>query len=241
MKDYQSQAFVYKWKHISTNMWYVGSRTAKNCHPNDGYICSSAFVKSMILNHPDEWIREILGIGSPANMRNLEATILAQLDAANNSMSYNQHNNNGKFNYKGGKPQSASHKEKISKSLTGRERTKEHREKLSKAKKGVSCPNQSLATKGVPKPNVSKAKKGVPQKKVLCRLIDKKEMCLSHFNRWCNRQDNPEILQAIFAKTRGVPKKKEVCRLTDRREMCLGHYNRWINNTMLSKTAVVDL
>ena len=50
MKDYQSQAFVYKWKHISTNMWYVGSRTAKNCHPNDGYICSSAFVKSMILN-----------------------------------------------------------------------------------------------------------------------------------------------------------------------------------------------
>jgi len=64
----------------------------------------------------------------------------------------------------------------------------------------------------------------------LCRLKDKKEMCLSHFNRWCNRQDNPEILESIFAKTRGMPKKRDICRLVDKKEMCIGHFNRWLAN-----------
>jgi hypothetical protein len=227
MKDYQPQSFVYKWTHLPTGMWYIGSRTAKNCHPDDGYICSSISVKSMILSDNSNWSREILGTGTPDKMRNLEALLLAELNAANDSMSYNKHNNDGKFNFRGGTPQSISHRKKISIALTGIQRSEEYREKQSRAKKGIPRPNQSLATKGVPKPNVSKAKKGVPQKKVLCRLMDRKEMCLAHFNRWCNRQDNPEILQAIFAKTKGVPKKKEVCRLIDQREMCLGHFNRW--------------
>ena len=82
----------------------------------------------------------------------------------------------------------------------------------------------------MPKPNVSKAKKGVPQPKVLCRITDRKEMCLSHFNRWCNRQDDPTILKAIFEKTRGVRKTRAVCRLSDKKELTLGHYNRWINS-----------
>jgi hypothetical protein len=44
-----SQAFVYKWTQISTNKWYVGSRTAKNCYVGDepvdyslGRICRKA-------------------------------------------------------------------------------------------------------------------------------------------------------------------------------------------------------
>lgn len=33
-----TQAFLYKWTHIPTQKWYVGSRTAVGCHINDGYI-----------------------------------------------------------------------------------------------------------------------------------------------------------------------------------------------------------
>jgi hypothetical protein len=38
-------AYVYKWTHIPTSKWYVGSRTAPGCHPDDGYICSSKLIK----------------------------------------------------------------------------------------------------------------------------------------------------------------------------------------------------
>ena len=230
MKIYQTEAFVYKWTHRPTGMWYIGSRTAKGCNPNDGYICSSDTVKPMILADIDNWSRELLATGSPNDMRILEGRYLKKLNAANNPMSYNEHNNNGKFNFRGGVPQSMAHRNKRSKALTGIVRSPEYREKMSMIKKGVPNPKQSQATKGIPKPNVSKAKKGVPQTKVLCRLKDKKEMCLSHFNRWCNRQDNPEILESIFAKTRGMPKKKDICRLVDQKEMCLGHFNRWLAN-----------
>ena len=41
-------AFLYKWIEISTDKWYIGSRTANGCHPTDGYICSSKIVKPLI-------------------------------------------------------------------------------------------------------------------------------------------------------------------------------------------------
>jgi hypothetical protein len=228
MKVNQSTSFVYKWTHSLSGMWYIGSRTAKGCHLNDGYICSSRSVKSLILKNSLEWSREILGVGTPEEMRKLEADYLISLDAANNPLSYNLHNNNGKFNFAGGIPQSASHIQKRSKSLKGIIRSAEYCTKMSLAKKGKPNPKLSVATKGKSKPNVSKAKKGVPQPKVLCRLIDRKEMCLSHFNRWCNRQDDPAILMKIFKKLKGVPKTKIVCRIIDKKELTLGRFNTWL-------------
>lgn len=228
MKVYHTNAFVYKWTNIDTKKWYVGSRTANGCHVDDGYICSSQEVKGLIKENPEKWIREILFVGDPYDVQNTEAKILKETNAALDPMSYNKHNNDGKFFFKGGVKQSTKHIEKRANAIKGIPRSKEFKEKVSKAKQGIPNPKLSQKTKGVPKPNVSKAKKGVPQPKVLCRLIDKKEMCLSHFNRWCNRQDNPEILKKIFDKTRGVPKKKSVCRLSDKKEMTLGHFERWI-------------
>ena len=74
-------AYVYKWTHIPTLKWYVGVRYAKNCHPNDGYICSSKIVKPMIQEHPEDWKREIISIGSSETMRELEQDLLtAQSD-----------------------------------------------------------------------------------------------------------------------------------------------------------------
>jgi hypothetical protein len=40
----ETLAYVYKWTHLPTLMWYVGSRTAEGCHPEDRYICSSKSV-----------------------------------------------------------------------------------------------------------------------------------------------------------------------------------------------------
>lgn len=230
MKVHQPQCFVYKWVHVPTGKWYIGSRTAKNCHLNDGYICSSIEVKMLILHDKSKWIREILAIGNVDDIRMLESKYLIESDAMNNPMSFNKHNNNGLFVYKGGKSQTKTHRKKISNALKGIKRSDEYCKKMSEVKKGKPNLKISLATKGKSKPNVSKAKKGVPQPKVLCRLLDRKEMCLSHFNRWCNRQDNPEILKLIFEKTRGKPKKKDICRLIDKREMCVGHFLRWLES-----------
>ncbi len=90
-------AFVYKWTELSTGKWYIGSRTAKGCHPNDGYICSSKTVKPMIVENRESWNREILVIGNPDYIRETEKMILKSLDAKRNTMSFNEHNSDGKF------------------------------------------------------------------------------------------------------------------------------------------------
>jgi hypothetical protein len=81
--------------------WYIGSRTAKKCHPEDGYICSSKRVKPMIKANPHEWEREILATGTREEMLEYEAELLDMFDASKDPRSFNLHNNNGKFNMTG--------------------------------------------------------------------------------------------------------------------------------------------
>jgi len=90
-----TQAFVYKWIHKPTGMWYIGSRTAKDCHINDGYICSSETVKPMILANPEEWERSIIETGESKDMRKLESRLLMESNAKNNIMSFNRSNADG--------------------------------------------------------------------------------------------------------------------------------------------------
>lgn len=85
-------AFVYKWIHIPSGKWYIGSRTAKGCHINDGYICSSKIVKPLIQSNPIEWKREILAIGNDKEMRKLESKLLRFYKASTNPISYNRSN-----------------------------------------------------------------------------------------------------------------------------------------------------
>jgi hypothetical protein len=85
-------AFVYKWTHIPSLKWYIGSRTAKGCNPNDGYICSSKIVKPMILNNPKEWKRDIIATGNSKDMLNFEIDILKLFDAKNDVRSFNRAN-----------------------------------------------------------------------------------------------------------------------------------------------------
>jgi len=117
-------AFLYRWNEASTGMWYVGSRTAKNCHPDDGYICSSKHVKPLIEANPKNWNREILLIASPVYVREMEAKYLLALNASDDKLSYNRHNGDMKFHTIGSKL-SEEHKRKISaKGRTHSEATK---------------------------------------------------------------------------------------------------------------------
>jgi len=163
-------AYVYKWVHKPTYRWYIGSRTAHNAHPDDGYLCSSRIVKPMIKSNPEDWTREILFVGDPFEAYDFETELLDMFDARNDPRSFNQHNNEGKQSGKGhpspnkgkspseetrqklsiaGKNRilSEEHKQRISKALTGKIRSEEHAEKISKAKKGKSNGPHSEETK----------------------------------------------------------------------------------------------
>lgn len=140
-------AYVYKWTHIPTYKWYIGSRTAKNSHPEDGYLCSSKIVKPMILNNPTEWKREILFIGSPFDAYEYETMLLQLFDARNDNRSFNRHNNDMKYDATG-KKYSEHHRKNISNSLKGKKKSELH------------LKNQSLSKKG--KPNGQKGSKRRP-------------------------------------------------------------------------------
>lgn len=86
-------AYVYKWTHIPSLRWYVGSRTAKGCHPEDGYVCSNITLVEMIETKPHEWSREIIATGSKEEMYEFETTILEIFDARHDPRSFNGHNN----------------------------------------------------------------------------------------------------------------------------------------------------
>lgn len=148
-----TQAFVYKWIHIPTLNWYIGSRTAKDCHPDDGYICSSSLVKPLIKSHPAEWHREILKQGSPKEMREHEAMLLILFNAATDPRSFNKHNGNGKFCNIG--PETLETRLKKSQAHKGKSKSAEHRQNIGLGQLGRISP-----MKGKKNPGLSKALKG---------------------------------------------------------------------------------
>jgi hypothetical protein len=81
----------------NTGKWYIGSRTIKNCHPDElgiKYFSSSKIVEPMFKENISEWKKEILYIGKEQeDVEELEGLILLVLDAKNSTMSYNMHNN----------------------------------------------------------------------------------------------------------------------------------------------------
>lgn len=121
-----NEPYVYKWTHLPTMMWYVGSRVAKRCHPNDGYICSSKIVEPMIVANPEEWQREIIHRGQDAY--DVESEILQLFNARDDVRSFNGHNNDGKFST-AGITLSAERCEQIKVMRTGR-KSQQHSDKV---------------------------------------------------------------------------------------------------------------
>lgn len=119
-------AFVYLWINKNTKQWYVGSRTAKKCHVNDGYVCSSKYVRHLIKTSRGEWGREVNATSNAEDMIKLETMILTAIDAINDTSSLNKHNGDGKFTVSGKKVGPMS--EEISKSCGANSTAKLRRE-----------------------------------------------------------------------------------------------------------------
>lgn len=209
-------AYLYKWTEISSGKWYIGARYATGCYPDDGYLCTSKIVKPMILENKDNWQREILCIGDPQYIVEIESAYLTALNAKDDPLSFNKHNGDGKFSTLGkpsalkgkvgnrkGKKNSAEHNAKASAKLKGRTAhnkgkpmSEEQKEKIRLTKRANPIKQsddanrrRSLAQKGRKKSpehnaKVSAALQGKQRTKVVCRISDKKEMCLAHFNRY---------------------------------------------------------
>jgi hypothetical protein len=124
-----TQAYLYKWTHIPTQKWYVGSRTAFGSNPSDGYFCSSKIVKPMIVSKSSEWSREILAIGDSKYILDLETSYLISTDAKNDPMCFNRHNGDGKFTSTGVNA-SAATKNKMSASRLGVSKSNAHRDAI---------------------------------------------------------------------------------------------------------------
>lgn len=154
-----TKAYLYKWTELSTNKWYIGSRTKQNCHPNDGYICSSKVVLPLIKNNPDNWVRQVLCIGTPEYIRDLEATYLKQLNASRDSMSYNMHNCDQKFFTKIGKVFTPETRAKISAAKKGVPKSEEHKAKISATLKGKTAPNKGKPMSPEQRVKISQAHK----------------------------------------------------------------------------------
>lgn len=121
-----TQAFLYLWIEKSSGKWYLGSRTAKGCNPNDGYICSSHLVRPLIEANRNNWERFIITVGDSKQIKWYEDRLLQILDARKDPNSYNRTNNDGKFGY------------------TGESLPKEVKSKISAALKNRKKPQRSI-------------------------------------------------------------------------------------------------
>jgi hypothetical protein len=150
-----TQAYLYKYTQQSTNKWYVGSRTAKNCHPEDGYTTSSKIVKPQITAHPEDWHKQILCVGERAYIQQLESDYLKALNAATDPTSYNLQNQDGYVisqyqKARKGVAKTPEHCANISKSLRGRHVSTETRKKIGDANRGQTRSNAMKGKKHKP-------------------------------------------------------------------------------------------
>lgn len=98
--------YIYEWTQLSTGMKYVGSKTKKGWNPTRHmeYICSSKVVKPLILSNPADWTYAILMTGNEDECRYIadqETMILKKINARDDRMYYNQHNNDGVYSRTG--------------------------------------------------------------------------------------------------------------------------------------------
>jgi hypothetical protein len=143
-----AECYLYKWTHIPSKKWYVGSRTAKNCHLNDGYLTSSKQVKKMILEQPNEWQRTILFVGDKDEIRALETEVLELFNAKSDDHSYNLHNQNKQFVCTG---HSQEIKQKIAKAQIGKKKPKQSIAMTGRKRKPEDVKKWADKLRGVPK------------------------------------------------------------------------------------------
>lgn len=248
-------AFLYKWTEISTSKWYVGSRTKANCHPSDGYLCSSRTVAPLIRTNPTNWTRQILCIGNATDMLQLETDYLVLVDAKHDPMSYNRHNGDGKFSTVGIAPWNKGLKQPTGKPAWNQGLTKENNASIAQASAKLVGRDAHNKGKAMSEEFCAKMKQlhnnRSPEtcKKISESLVGRKHTEESNAKRSATLvgriQDNVHIMKRANARRgkknpnvspmKGMPKIKTVTRIFDRKEMSAGHYTTW-NNSQNKRT-----
>lgn len=94
-------SYVYEIADRETGKWYVGSRTAKRCYPEElgvSYFTSSKLVSPLFRENPSRFEKKIIVISDGDYVVKVESSMLKFRDAKNDPQSFNQHNGNGVFN-----------------------------------------------------------------------------------------------------------------------------------------------
>ena len=91
-----NEAFLYCWTDHATNQLYIGWHKGS---VDDGYICSSKYMKEQYNQRPDDFTREIIAFGTTKDITNLETLLLRSVDAKNDDQFYNRHNGDGFYRY----------------------------------------------------------------------------------------------------------------------------------------------
>jgi hypothetical protein len=127
-----TEAFLYKWHDKANDMFYVGYHKGR---PDDGYICSSKYMKPEYEKRPQDFERTILLYGESKYVREMESRYLVAVDAAKDKTYYNKHNTYPYFTTCG---YVTSEETKKKLSIIGKTRvfTEQHRQRLSEASKG---------------------------------------------------------------------------------------------------------
>ena len=133
-----NEAFVYCWTDHLTDKLYVGWHKGT---PNDGYICSSKYMKEQYNKRPSDFTRQIIAVGTCKDMTSFETTLLRAADAKNNDSYYNLHNGDGFYSYG---PMSEEQKEK----LRG-PKTKKHKDVMKLNHADVSGKNNPMYGRSV--------------------------------------------------------------------------------------------
>jgi len=209
----ESHGYVYKWTELSTWKWYIGSRSAKNCHTDDGYVCSSKIVKPLIQNNPENWVREILWIGERNYATLVESEYLTYHNAASNEMSYNQHNSDYKWNNTGRTmPQTPEHIIKRTSKRIGSTVSDDSKRKMSESAKGKIISAEARA-------NMSKAQYGRKHSEDTKNKIRSKSLLRRH---------SDETKQLISEKHKGRPstRKGTTCSIVSKEKMSISQKNK---------------
>lgn len=132
----EKYGFIYIWRDRKNNRYYIGSHWG---HSDDGYICSSNWMRMAHKRRPEDFKRKIISI-IRTNRQDLLAEEQRWLDFIKDkelSKRYYNHRKNVLFDVWWMDPErAATVKERISRSHKGKTQSKETRFKISKFQKG---------------------------------------------------------------------------------------------------------
>jgi NUMOD3 motif len=137
-------AFVYCWTDHKENKVYVGSHKGSI---DDGYICSSKYVREQIELRPTDFTRQIITEGEWDYCYAIETALLESVDARNNRYYYNGHNNSPDFLFKAHTTETKQKMSVLKKGKPGRQWTEEQKKAKSLQMKGKPSSKGMLGKK----------------------------------------------------------------------------------------------